>query len=223
MNKSPIKISFKSEIFSILLILASCAASIYFYLHFPDRVPTHWGINGEPNGWSSKSFGAFFLPVLLLGMYLMFFILPYIDPKRENYSKFANVYGIFKNLILGLLFAVYIMASLNGIGIKVDISTWVPLLIGIMFVVLGSYMGKLKLNWFVGARNMWTLSSESVWEKTNQLSGKVFIFAGILIALEVFMPQFLIMPTFFVAIFAILLIPNFYSFVLYNREARKKK
>src|SRR6185436_17341746 len=97
---NPIKLSLKTEVIPLLAIVASLIFGIYFYLHFPAVVVTHWGFNGQPNGYRGKFFAAFFVPMLIVGMYLLFLDLPFFDPKRERYGDFENVYHLFKATII---------------------------------------------------------------------------------------------------------------------------
>ena len=222
--KNILKVSFKTEFVPVVIILASFVVSIYFYLHFPNLVPSHWNWKGEVDGYSGKAFGAFFLPILNVVMYLLFLGLPYLDPKKANYQHFTKVYHIFKNMVVAFLAVIYVLTSMNGIGYKVDVGLFVPVLVGILFVVMGFYMGKLKLNWMIGNRNMWTLSSETVWNKTNALTGKTFIISGILIAIEPLIHSELwTIIIFTIAILNVLLVPTIYSAVLFIREKNNLK
>ena len=200
------------------MIVACFAASIYFYTHFPDRVPTHWNFRGEIDGWSSRGFGAFFVPFLLLGMYFLFLLLPLIDPKRERYADFRKAYAVIRSAIIFILALIYFLAGFAGLGFDVPIGSIVPFVIGILFIVLGNYMGKIKLNWMVGMRNPWTLSSEEVWNKTNRLSGKLFIFAGIIMMSQAFLPDMIILPVFIITILAMVIIPNVYSYIIFRKQ-----
>lgn len=222
MKNNPIKISFKTEFLSILIILLSWAAAIYFYFNFPDSVPTHWNIQGKIDGWSSKAFGAFLLPAINIGLYLLFIALPYLDPKKENYKKFAATYHVFKNLILLVFFAIYLLTGFAGLGYQINIGLWIPAMIGVMFFIMGLYMEKLKLNWMMGFRNMWTLSSEVVWDKTNRLAGKIFMISGLLIAVTSILPSQFILPVFILAILIIVLVPTILSYIWYQQEMQKK-
>jgi uncharacterized membrane protein len=223
MKNSPIKISAKTESLSILIILAMWAVSIYFYLHFPDRVPTHWDVQGQINGWSSKSFGAFFVPGLSIGLYLLLLGLPSIDPKKENYKLFSPAYHIFKNVIILVLFGIYLLTGFAGLGYHVNIGLWIPAIIGVMFIILGFYMEKLKLNWMMGFRNMWTLSSEKVWDKTNRLAGKLFMVSGLLIGITSILPPHFVIPVFILAVLLIIIVPTVFSYIWYQQESKKKK
>src|ERR1035437_418484 len=83
----PLKLSLKSEIVPIILVLASWLFAIYFYIHFPAQVVTHWGFEGRPNGYMGKIGGAFLLPAIITGLYLFFLALPWADPRRERYAE----------------------------------------------------------------------------------------------------------------------------------------
>ena len=52
--------------------------------------------------------------------------------------------------------------------------------VGLLFIVLGAVMGRLRPNWFAGIRTPWTLSSTRSWERTHRVGGWVFIGIGAL-------------------------------------------
>ncbi len=220
---NPIKPTFKSEVLPVVLILISIIASFYFYAYFPPIVVTHWNFVGQPDGWSSAGFAAFFLPILLIGMYFLFLAIPYLDPKKDRYEQFRKPYHIFKAIIIAVMIIIYFIASLNGIGYPLNVSLWVPSIIGLLFIVMGNYMSKIKSNWFIGIRTPWTLSSEEVWNKTHRLGGKIFIAGGLLMLTQGFLPSSWRLP---VLIFIILLLTvgTFgYSYLAYLKENKQKK
>ena len=218
---NPIKPTIKTEFFSLLLIAISIAASFYFYAHFPERVVTHWNFAGEPNGWSGRAFAAFFFPALFIGMYVLFLVLPRLDPQKARYEEFAKIYNIFRNFILAALVAIYFIASGNNLGAKIDIGLLIPMIIGALFLVLGNYFGKIKRNWFVGIRTPWTLSSEEVWNKVHRFGGKVFMFCGIIMFLTGFAPVSWRLPLFIADIIILLFGTMVYSYIVYWKEKKK--
>lgn len=179
-----LKPTLKTEIAPIALIVIAWAASYYFYGRLPDSVPTHWNFSGEPDGWSSRGFASLFFPALVTGAYLLYLLVPALDPKRERYAEFRRPYHIFKACFVGLLVALYFAIGFAGLGYDVPVDTLATLLVGALLVVIGNYMGKLKQNWLFGIRTPWTLSSEAVWNKTHRLGGKLFIVAGVLVAMS---------------------------------------
>lgn len=218
---SPIKLSLKTEWFSVALIILSLLSAVYFYQNFPAQVPTHWNFQGEVNGYSGPLMAAFIIPIMMIGLYLLFLALPYLDPKKDDYASFAGVYHKFKDLIITFLFILFLMTSLNGLGYKINMGLWSPLLVGLLFVLIGLMLDKVKMNWFLGIRTPWTLSSPSVWEKTHKMSGRVLILAGLLMALTVVLPDKLKITGFILAIALIIFALPIYSYWLYRQENKK--
>ncbi len=78
--------------------------------------------------------------------------------------------------------ALHIILTLSVLGVAVDIGSLVPLLVGLMFVVIGAFLGRVKSNYMMGIRTPWTLSSELSWKKTHRLGGWLFMVEGVLVA-----------------------------------------
>jgi uncharacterized membrane protein len=215
---NPIKPTLKTEIVSLVILIITIIGAWYFYQNLPEVVPSHWGINGEVNGYSSRAVASFAIPAMLIGMYLLFLILPYFDPKKTQYEKFSKVYTIFKTLILGLLAVIYFAANLSGLGYNIPVGTLTPVLIGVLFIIIGNYLSKIKLNWFVGIKTPWTLSSEEVWNKTHRMGGKLFMLVGLIFILEPFLPLSFRAPLFIGSMVILLVGTIGYSYWVYKKQ-----
>ena len=192
----------------------------YFYINFPSRVASHWNFAGQVDGYAGRVEGAFALPMLLLAMYLLFLVLPVVDPKRERYVEFDNYYKLFRAAIMAVLLVVYTAMGLFNLGYPIKIGTVVSGSIGILFVVLGSFMGKIKSNWFMGIRTPWTLSSEKVWNKTHQMGGWLFVIYGLMIIATPYLPQNWGMYLFVAGAVILVMGTMVYSYWLYSQEKR---
>ena len=219
---NPIKPTIKTEILPILLIVLAIISSFYFYVHFPERIPIHWNFAGEVDNYGSRTVGAFLFPIIILGMYIMFLFLPLIDPKKERYQQFKKVYHIFKNFMVFFMVAIYFITGFNALGYNISVSLWVPMLVGILFIIIGNYMGKIKPNWFMGIRTPWTLSSEEVWNKTHRFGGKMFILSGVLMVLIPFIPVNFKIWVFGIVLTLILSGTIGYSYIAYTKKKTKK-
>lgn len=166
-----------------LIVAVAIVASLIQFSHLPARMPTHWGVNGEVNGWSSRLWGAFTLPLILLLLALMMKWLPNIDPRRANYPKFAGTFDAIFISVMLLLLVMHVALLAAARGYPVRFERWVPVAIGLFLVVLGNLLPRARPNWFIGVRTPWTLSSDRVWEKTHRLAGYVFVAAGIIVAI----------------------------------------
>jgi uncharacterized membrane protein len=220
---NPIKPTLKTEILPLAIMLFSIITSIYFYFNFPARIPIHWNFAGQPDGYGSGQNQAIFFPLLIIGMYFLFLFLPYLDPKRARYEQFGKTYHIFRAAILLVLAFIYFITGLSALGYNIRIDFWIPFLIGVLFMVLGNYMGKLKPNWFMGIRTPWTLSSEEVWNKTHRFGGKMFMVGGALIMIEGLLPASWRLPIFIAALTIILFGTVVYSYIVYLAEKKKNK
>lgn len=165
---------------ALLMILASMVAGILVYPHLPDQVPSHWNIHGEVDGYSSRFWGAFGLPLLNAGIYLMMLVMPRIDPRRHNYIKFARTYQVFKLMMVCFFTGLYVITVLAALGYNVSMERLVPLGVSLLVIVIGNLMGKIHHNYFVGIKLPWTLASEVVWRKTHRMAAPLWVIAGLM-------------------------------------------
>lgn len=220
---NPIHFKLKTEALPIALILASVIASFFFYAKFPETVATHWNIAGEADGFSGRAFGAFFFPGMILGMYLLFNFLPLLDPKKERYEQFAGVYLKFRDIMVFFLTLIYFITGLVNIGYDINVGIWVSISIGLLFIIMGNYLGKIKRNWFVGVKTPWTLSSEEVWNKTHRFSGKLFMVAGLIMMITGIVPTVFRLPLFIANIVMLVFGSFVYSYIAFLQEKKSKK
>lgn len=204
------------------MLIAAWGLSIYFYAHFPDRVASHWNFAGEVDGYMGKSF-AFSIPGLITSMYLLFLFLPQLDPKKERYAEFSGVYNFFRFGLIFVLLAVYVASGLYNLGYNVKINLVVPWLIGLLFIFMGNYMGKIKSNWFMGVRTPWTLSSENVWNKSNRFGGFSMVLFGVLLIATPYLPKTLAYVVFIFGLLLMTLGTFAYSYWAYKEEEAEKR
>lgn len=202
--------------FWVLLSLAFLI-SILAFPYLPDQIATHWGPSGEADGYSSKWFGAFFCPLMMLFVGILFMVSPKIDPRRQNYEKFKNSYSIITNAPLTLLFAVHILMMANGLGYDVHMDAAVSLLIGALFIIIGNYMPRVRPSYFVGIRTPWTLADDRVWTKTHRTGGLLFVIGGLILIVAAFLPTAVKIPTLITVIVLITSIPYLQSYFLFKK------
>ncbi len=218
---NPVKPTLKTEILPLLILVAAIISSFYFYSHFPEKVPTHWNFAGEVDDWGSRAI-AFVIPAVMVGIYILFLVFPFLDPKKEKYEQFSKVYHVFKGVMILFMAMLYFATSLNILGYNLPIGIIVPVGVGVLFIIMGNYMGKIKSNWFFGIKTPWTLSSEEVWNKTHRFGGKMFMLGGVLIALDSFSPIDWRLPIFIIAIIIVLLGTVGYSYLVYLKEKKPR-
>ena len=212
----------KSTLSIIGIITLSFILSIYLYPRVPEQMATHWDASGEVNGYMSKFWGLFFMPLIMAGLALFFLVVPRIDPRKANFEKFSRRYEGFIVLMLLFLLTVHVQVLLWNIGIEISPNSVLPVGIGLLFYYIGILTENAEQNWFVGVRTPWTLSSKKVWKRTNQLAGKLFKIAGIAALFGLFFPElmvyFILGPALLVAFVTV-----FYSYLEYRKELKDKE
>lgn len=168
----------------LLIVAVAVIASAIVYPRLPEMIPTHWrGMDPQPDGWSSRAFGAWITPVILLGMWALLRILPAIDPRGSNYAKFGDAFEGIIIWIMVFMLGMHIIVLRAGLGYPVAMQRAVPIGVGALFIAIGNLLPRARPNWFVGIRTPWTLSSDRVWEKTHRFGGRLFVAGGIVIVI----------------------------------------
>jgi uncharacterized membrane protein len=209
----------KSELLIFIIILLSFAISLYLYPQLPEKMVSHWNTKGEVDGYTSKFWGLFLMPIILIGFWLLFILIPRIDPLKENIEKFRKYFDGFILLITLFFIYLYSLTIFWNLGVRFDMGQFLTPALGLLFVYCGFLVENAKRNWFIGIRTPWTLSSDKVWEKTHKLGGKLFKIAGVITILGLFFPKYafslVVFPVLLLAIYTI-----FYSYFEYRREIK---
>lgn len=167
----------------ILATLAALGFGIWALPGLPDQVATHWGLDGEPDGWSSRTTAVVLLPLLGLGIAALLAFLPRADPRRRNVELHAGTYWLVANASLIVISAIHIAVIGFNLGWPIPLSRIVAIGVGGLFVLIGNVMTRMRPNWFMGIRTPWTLSSDTVWRKTHRAAGYGFVAGGALVIL----------------------------------------
>ena len=160
------------------LILATIAASTAIMLpSLPERIPTHFGLNGSPDGFLSRDWYPLFIigGTAILGLVLTF--IPFLDPFWKRVQPKYGLLLLIRDLALAFFLFVHFL-SLDAAFTGVLNVRLLGVGLGLLFVVLGNYLPKIPRNWFFGIRVPWTLASEEVWKRTHRLGGWLFVLAG---------------------------------------------
>ena len=60
-----------SILITSIIILLPILVGLFLWNKLPNEIATHFGANGEANGWSSKGFAVFGLPLFVLDCHLI--------------------------------------------------------------------------------------------------------------------------------------------------------
>ncbi len=200
-----------------LITLVPMLAGILLWQKLPERMVTHWGAGNIPNGWSSRGFAVFGLPVFCMVCHLICAVSTALDPKRKGISG-----KVFKLLLLvcpvvSLLCGITIYGYALSMDINMEI--FIEVFVGLVFVIAGNYLPKSRQNYTVGIKIPWTLDDEENWNRTHRLAGWIWMLCGLFLMMNAFLN---IGGTwvFFVVFVVMILVPVGYSFAYYVRHRK---
>ena len=208
-----------SEVFTFLIIVAAALIGWYIYPALPERLASHWNAAGQVNGYMSKFWGVFIMPIISFFLWLVFLVIPRIDPKKDNIAKFRKVFDVFVMVIFLFLFYLFILTLIWNVGLEFNLLLALAPVFAVLFLVSGYLIGHAEPNWTIGIRTPWTLSSETVWRKTHHLGKWLFSLCAIPAFLGIWFSSvaiwLIVVPIIAVALFLFV-----YSYFLYRAEKK---
>ena len=206
----------KTLIITSIVTILPVLIGIICWNRLPDVMATHFGFNNEANGFSSKAFAVFGLPMILLAVLWVGAFVTAHDPKRQNISPKMFSLMLWIAPVISLVAATTIYPV--NLGYELDIAFFSELLVGLMFIIIGNYLPKARQNYTIGIKIPWTLANEENWNRTHRLAGYLWMICGILmilISLTRFVPAEWLVGIFLIMV----LVPCIYSFWLHAEKA----
>ena len=208
-----IKQNKKMILFTLLLMLLPIIMGLLLWNRLPDTVVTHWGAGDQPNGYSSKAFAVIVMPVILLALHLVCLAATSIDPKVKNIN------GKMFSIVMWIcpLISITVCAVIYGynLGYKFDMEIFSFLLIGVLYIILGNFIPKVKQNYTIGIRISWALNDADNWFHTQRFGGKCMVIGGIvLIVTSPFKNMWILIA----AVIIPCILPIVYSYMYYRKK-----
>ncbi|MCP8970840.1 SdpI family protein [Ectobacillus ponti] len=210
----------KSRIYMSVLALITIGIGVWGHFHLPDTLPIHWNWQGEVDGYGSKYSVIFGFPIIAVVLYVMRVATPKLDPRKENYEKFKGSYAVIMNTLFTFFVIMYGIVILNGAGYEIDVNTIMPVLVGLLFIILGNYMQRLKSNYFIGVRTPWALHNDEVWRYTNRVGARTFVIAGVVLIAAAFVPASWKVSLFIGAVVLAAVVPVAASYLYFRKLSR---
>lgn len=210
-------------VMSGIVLALMLALSLWAWFQIPAGavVPIHFDINGNPDAYGNPFPGLFLLPIVSLFVVLLIGLIPRIEPRQENFQMSARAYratwGVLLLFLAGL-HTIIVLSTLQLVSMNL-FGTFLPLAMGILFLVLGNWMPKVRSNFMFGIRTPWTLSSDMSWNKTHRLGGRLMMAIGALTILtSLFLPLQWVIGILVGGLLLMLLVTIIYSWMVYRDD-----
>ena len=205
----------------LLILLAATLAGLLLWNRLPDQMASHWGVNDQVNGTMSKFWGVFLMPLITLAMFVLFLVVPSIDPLKANIAQFRQIFNLFIVLIVAFMVYIYGLTLAWNLGYThFNMSHAMLPALGLLFIFIGFMLRQAKRNFFIGIRTPWTLSSDTVWNETHRLGAVLFMISGALAFIGGFFGGMVAFWLMFIPLIGSALFLVVYSYFLYRRETK---
>ena len=207
----------------VIGLLAVCLLSfciqLALYPSLPETVPIHWNAEGEIDGWAGK-WAALAMGALPFGLTLLLAAVPRLDPRAESYRKHRKVYNLLSAGFVLFFIGVAWVVMLSALDFNLPAAGLLSAGMGVLFILLGNFMPRIRPNYTFGIRLPWTLANETVWYKTHRVGGYGFIAVGIIFGVSGFFGA-AGAAVGFGALMAMVAAVSVYAWAAYKKEVRK--
>ena len=207
-----IKKNWKLLVITSVIILLPILVGVILWEQLPEKMPSHWNASGQIDGWSSKSFAVFGMPLIMLAMQWLCALGTGADPKKKNHSEKIVHLVLWIIPVLNVLMSALTYAVAMGKQVRMEVI--MPVFIGLVLAIVGNYLPKCKQNYTIGIKIPWTLNSEENWNRTHRFAGRLWLVCSLVIILTSFFGGFWI---FFGIVLVMVLAPFLYSYMLHRK------
>jgi uncharacterized membrane protein len=203
----------------LILIASAIVAGLLLWNRLPDQMASHWNVNDQVDGYIPRFWGVFLLPLVTLGLFVLFLVIPSIDPMKANIAQFRAAFNLFILLMVGFMLYIYGLTLAWSLGYtSFRMSGAMLPAIGLLFIFIGFMLRQAKRNFFIGIRTPWTLSSDTVWNETHRIGSVLFMISGALAFIGGFFGGMTAFWMMFAPMIGSTLFLLVYSYLLYRRE-----
>lgn len=198
----------------IFLALGCVAYGIALFPTLPALIPIHWDLWGRVNGWAPKQQVLILNPGLILLLVAMLVVLPAVSPRQFAVDRFRSTFNSMLLILAALIAYLHVVMLQAALHPQADSGRYLIGGVFFFFALIGTLLGNVRRNFWMGVRTPWTLASDAVWDATHRLAGRLLVIAGILGMILVISG---VSPAYCLALLLVaLLVPALYSLLLYK-------
>ena len=202
-----------------LLLMLLISAWAWGQIPANAQVPVHWNAAGEVDRYGGKVEGLLLSPIITAGLMVLVAFITRIEPRRGNFLQSEKAFTMFWYVLLLFFLMLHVTTTGIALGYNIPLPLVIGVGIGLMFIVLGNFMGKIRSTYTFGIRTPWTLDSDLSWNKTHRLGGKLFMATGVLVLLTAVLGSSILM--FWVLMGGILItvgVSMVYSYIVWKND-----
>jgi uncharacterized membrane protein len=206
------------EIVVLVFLLVPIIFMFIVWDKLPEKLPVHWNIKGEIDNYGAK----YLYAIINAALYIVFLVIPKIDPRKKNYTIFSVSYYKLRFIITLFFSLLFFMVMYNALYSYIAFDKIFPVGFLFLFALIGNYFGTIRSNYFIGVRTPWTLNNDEVWKRTHVLAGRLWVYCGIIGGLICLFLNMQLSQYFAVGLIVIMvLVPIIYSYIYYQKVVKR--
>jgi len=156
---------------SLLISLAATIGAALAYPFLPESVPTHWNLQGAPDGYMPSAVACLIFPALAFLCTWLIIVLPARMRRRASLGSFLRGFNVLMTALVALVAYVQGVAFAAAWKPETFSGRWIMGGLLAYFLVLGFLMPGIRRNPWFGIRTRATMESEPIWKSTQVLGG----------------------------------------------------
>ena len=141
------------------------------------------------------------------------------EENGRNNENVCIVAGIVSLALFNAMTGYFLYTDFHSIenlsSIALDINQLLFGLLGVLMIISGNIMPKLRMNSIAGLRTIWSMKNETTWKKSQRFGGISFIIGGVIIIIVCLLTKGVSCFWWAMGIVAILLVVDtFYTYTL---------
>jgi hypothetical protein len=120
---------------------------------------------------------------------------------------------------MSIVNSVYIFS--RAMDFELNLGTLLFPLLGLLFILMGNWLPKIKQNSTLGIKIKWTLYNEENWNKTHRFAGFVWVIAGVIFCLMGFVSEKMLVFLLPLQVILLVVVPMVYSWNLAQKQKRE--
>ncbi len=206
-------------IITSIVILLPIVFGLIKWNELDSSLATHWGAEGNADGYSGKAFAVFGLPLILLAFHWLCVFMTEKDNRGNGQNKKLM------NIVLWVIPVISLLTNgviyMSALGKEIEPTGIVLALMGVLFVLIGNYMPKCRQNFTMGIKISWTLANEENWNATHRFAGKIWVIGGVILLFGIFLPTEAVIYSMLGVVLVMVLIPFIYSGLYYRKQVKE--
>lgn len=176
----------------VLPLIASWGYGLWLYGRLPAQVPVHWGFNGQVDRYGGPLEAAFLLPAMLVVIaVLMLAVLARFIPSTPEYAGTRRIYQQLVLFVLCFMLYIQVVTSWVFRDHQVHLLGLVTLGAGVLFILIGNLLPKLRRNPIAGIRLSWAMHDDVAWVRAQRAGGLSFVLLGLVLVCASPLPGYL--------------------------------